>query len=118
MLGGLVCGGVVLRSGIANAVWAYELLLRIKHRFGVSAESFVIRLEELDPIASELAVDFKRRIREHYAETGFKEPDSSSRIFSPNGRLGDLCLNARGRMDESECALCTELLARHKVKVG
>lgn len=82
--------------GIGRDQWSYDLLLRLKHRFGVSAESFVIRLEELDLIEPELAAEFKLKIHRHYADTNYGEPDSSRRILSPNGRLGDLIICARG----------------------
>ena len=84
----------VSQLGISADGWSYELILRIKHRFGVSAESFTIRLQELNLITDELAEEFKKRIRKHYKETGFAEPDLSRRILSPNGRLGDLMVTA------------------------
>lgn len=85
----------VTQTGVRPGGWSYELLLRLKHRFGVSAESFAIRLEELALIDVALARRLKERIREHYRRTHFGEPDSSRRILSPNGRLGDLVLTAR-----------------------
>jgi transcriptional regulator with XRE-family HTH domain/Zn-dependent peptidase ImmA (M78 family) len=93
--------GTVAQLGIATDGWSYELLLRIKHRFGVSAESFCIRLEELGLIEAGLAAEFKARIRAHYAASGFAEPDGSLRRLSYNGRLGDLLLNALGRDGEA-----------------
>jgi hypothetical protein len=33
--------------GIQKKHWSYELLLRIKHCFGISAEAFLYRLNEL-----------------------------------------------------------------------
>lgn len=89
--------GTVAQLGIQPKGWTYELMLRIKHRFGVSAESFCIRLEELGLIDGALAADFKIRIRAHYAAHDFAEPDGSMRRLSYNGRLGDLLLNACGR---------------------
>jgi transcriptional regulator with XRE-family HTH domain/Zn-dependent peptidase ImmA (M78 family) len=92
--------GTVSQLGITSGGWTYELMLRIKHRFGVSAESFCIRLEELGLIDGPLAAGFKARIREHYAESGYAEPDGSQRRLNYNGRLGDLLLNARGKEGE------------------
>jgi len=87
----------VAQLGIAPDGWTYEMLLRIKHRFGASAESFAIRLEELELIDVGLSESFKRKIREHYKATGFAEPDGSLRRLSHNGRLGDLFLAALAR---------------------
>ena len=87
----------VRQLGIAPDAWSYELLLRIKHRFGVSAEAFAIRLEELDLLAPSVAADIKRRIRGYYAAHAHAEPDSTRRLLSPNGRIGDLLLAARAR---------------------
>lgn len=98
----------VVQTGVRPEGWSYELLLRLKHRFGVSAESFAIRLEELGLIESPHAERFKRRIRSHYRGQRFVEPDSSRRILSPNGRLGDLLLSAladtRSRAEACEIA--------------
>jgi Zn-dependent peptidase ImmA (M78 family) len=84
----------VAQTGMTPTRWTYELVLRLKHRFGVSAESFVIRLEELTLITEPLAKSFKTRIRQDYKKTGFKEPDGTRRILTPNGRLNDLRLVA------------------------
>lgn len=88
--------------GIEKGQWTYPLLLRIKHRFGVSAESFVIRLEELDLIDRELAAEFKLEIHRHYADTNYGEPDSTRRVLSPNGRLGDLLICARNNGEDAD----------------
>lgn len=93
--------GTVAQLGIQADGWSYELLLRIKHRFGVSAESFCIRLEELGLIEAGLAAGFKQKIREHYRDNRFAEPDGSRRQLNYNGRLGDLMLNARVRPGEA-----------------
>jgi Zn-dependent peptidase ImmA (M78 family) len=85
----------VMQLGVGPKEWTYELLLRIKHRFGVSAEAFAHRLEEVGALDPGLRQEFKARIQAHYEATGFGEPDSSRRILSRNGRLGDLLLCAR-----------------------
>jgi transcriptional regulator with XRE-family HTH domain/Zn-dependent peptidase ImmA (M78 family) len=84
----------IAQLGIGPDQWTYELLLRLKHRFGVSAQSFTMRLKELRLIAPRAAEEIERRIEAHYARTNYGEPDSSRRILSPNGRLGDLLLAA------------------------
>ena len=80
--------------GLGRDDWTYDLLLRIKHRFGVSAQAFLFRLVELGLITDALAVSFRARIERHYSATSYAEPDSTRRILSPNGRLGDLLLAA------------------------
>ena len=87
----------VAQTGITPDRWTYELALRLKHRFGVSAESFVIRLEELALITEPLAKKYKARIRKEYKKTGYKEPDGTRRVLTPNGRLDDLRLIAGRR---------------------
>jgi Zn-dependent peptidase ImmA (M78 family) len=84
----------VAQLGLAPNEWTYELLLRIKHRFGVSAQAFLFRLTELGLITAELAAGLRAKIERHYSSTSFAEPDSTRRILSPNGRLGDLLLAA------------------------
>jgi len=92
----------VSQLGVTPNTWTYELLLRLKHRFGVSAESFAIRLEELALIDPALSQTFKDRIRAHYQQTQFAEPDGSLRCLSHNGRLGDLLLTAQGQPQANE----------------
>ncbi|MBI3986266.1 MAG: ImmA/IrrE family metallo-endopeptidase, partial [Lentisphaerae bacterium] len=101
LLPALAVRATVSQLGIAPGDWTYELLLRIKHRFGVSAETFCIRLEELGLIEAKLAADFKARIRAHYEAHANTEPDGSMRRLSYNGRLGDLLLNAQGKAGEA-----------------
>ncbi len=80
--------------GIKPSGWSWELLLRIKHRFGVSAESFLYRLKELDLISNGLCEKFQNQIKVFYNETGFLEPDASRRCLNTNGRFFDLLLTA------------------------
>jgi len=84
----------VEQLAIQPKAWTYDLVLRLKHRFGVSAQSFLIRLGELDLITDAAHAEIEKRIKAHYSRTGYGEPDSSRRILSPNGRLGDLLVVA------------------------
>jgi Zn-dependent peptidase ImmA (M78 family) len=102
----------VAQLGIGPDQWTYELLLRLKHRFGVSAQSFVMRLKELRLIAPDAAGEIERRIEAHYARTNYGEPDSSRRILSPNGRLGDLLLAALDKPEARTEARAIEKLLR------
>ena len=85
----------VNQLGIQKKRWSYELLLRIKHRFGVSAETFLYRLEELELIDPALIEPLKEKIYDHYDKTKFGEPDLSRRLLTPNGRLWDLVLTGK-----------------------
>lgn len=89
----------VVQLGLGPDDWTYELLLRIKHRFGVSAQAFLYRLKELGLITEVLAAAFRARIERHYSSTSYAEPDSTRRILSPNGRMGDLLLAAWRKPD-------------------
>jgi Zn-dependent peptidase ImmA (M78 family)/transcriptional regulator with XRE-family HTH domain len=92
----------VSQLGVQDGCWTYDLLLRIKHRFGVSAESFLYRLAELGCIDADRAADLKVRIERHYRRTRYGEPDSTRRILSPNGRIGDLLLSAQQRSERRD----------------
>lgn len=84
----------VRQVGIGPGQWTWEMLLRLKHRFGVSVEAFLYRLGELDLIKPDVLGTLQSRIREHYAAHEYREPDASRRILTPNGRLGDLLHSA------------------------
>jgi len=85
----------VNQLGIQKKRWSYELLLRIKHRFGVSAETFLYRLKELELIDPASVEPLKEKIYDHYDKTTFGEPDLSRRLLTPNGRLWDLVLTGK-----------------------
>jgi len=85
----------VNQLGIQKKHWSYELLLRIKHRFGISAEAFLYRLNELDLIDPGLVEPLRKKIYGHYDKTTFGEPDFSRRLLTPNGRLWDLVLTEK-----------------------
>ena len=85
----------VKQLGIRQKQWSYNLLLRIKHRFGVSTEAFLYRLDELDLIDQSLIEPLKTKIHKHYGKTDFGEPDLSRRLLTPNGRLWDLVLTGK-----------------------
>ena len=103
----------VRQLGIGPNGWTWELLLRIKHRFGVSAEAFLYRMGELDLIAKEPAENFKARIAEHYKATDYGEPDGARRILTPNGRLGDLLLLAAAMDEHSAEVKAIQKLFKH-----
>ena len=84
----------VSQLGIFPDTWSWELLLRIKHRFGISAEAFLYRLLELNCISTDLAEKFQNQIRSFYNQTNYAEPDKSRRCLTPNGRFFDLLMTA------------------------
>ena len=94
--------------GVQKRFWSFELLLRIKHRFGVSAEAFLYRLDELGLIDPALIEPLKEKIYDHYEKTGFGEPDFSRRLLTPNGRLWDLVLTARQVVEARDEVLTIE----------
>ena len=106
----------VEQLGIQKKHWSYELLLRIKHRFGVSAEAFLYRLDELDLIDPSLVQPIKDKIHEHYGKTDFGEPDHSRWLLTPNGRLWDLVLTGKESKEGREEVLEIErVLKKWKV---
>ena len=81
----------VAQLGVSPSTWTWELLLRIKHRFGVSTQAFLYRLVELDLITINLRNDFEQKIETHYSRTDYSEPDASRRILNANGRFFSTC---------------------------
>ena len=69
--------------------WNWELLLREKKRYGVSAETFARRLEALELLRPSLRQEFARRARAWAAEHG-GEPNPSHRKELRHSRFGDL----------------------------
>ncbi len=68
--------------------WTFELLLRLKDRFRVSAQAFNIRLKELGLITGAKHEEFQQRIADYYALSGHGEPMPDGSL--PENRLGDL----------------------------
>jgi Zn-dependent peptidase ImmA (M78 family)/transcriptional regulator with XRE-family HTH domain len=95
--------------GVSPGEWDLDLLLRLKHRFGVSAETFNYRLLELGLISAERQAELRAAIRSHYDANAFAEPGRSRRLLSPNGRLGDLLHTALRRGDPEAPAIAARL---------
>lgn len=108
----------VRQTGVRPDEWSEDLLIRLKHRFGVSAEAFLYRLEELGLIHPARMKALKEAIHAHYCKTGNREPGASKRILTPNGRLGDLLHMAAQRPDlPAETAHLRKRLAKAGVEV-
>jgi Zn-dependent peptidase ImmA (M78 family)/transcriptional regulator with XRE-family HTH domain len=97
------------QTGVRPDEWDLGLLLRLKHRFGVSAETFNYRLLELGLITESRQAELRAVITKHYEEHAFAEPGQSRRILSPNGRLGDLLHTALRRADPEAPAIAARL---------
>jgi Zn-dependent peptidase ImmA (M78 family)/transcriptional regulator with XRE-family HTH domain len=97
------------QTGVKPDEWDFDLLLRLKHRFGVSAETFNYRLLELGLIAPERQAELRAVIAKHYEEHAFAEPGQSRRILTPNGRLGDLLHTALRRADPEASSIAARL---------
>ena len=67
----------------------------------MSAQAFLMLLDELGVMDKKGAAGLRRVIEAHYQQTAYGEPDATRRVLSPNGRLGDLLLIA-SRNPETE----------------
>jgi Zn-dependent peptidase ImmA (M78 family)/transcriptional regulator with XRE-family HTH domain len=103
----------VSQLGIVDGGWTLDLLFRIKHRFGVSAEAFLYRLDELGLIDKKLVSAFKARIHEFYSATNYQEPDSTRRHLTPNGRFLDLMLTAERVEDDQDEIVQIKEISEH-----
>ncbi len=90
--------------GAGRGDWTLPLLLRVKRRFGTSAEAFAYRLFELGLLSDEALTGMLAAIRGHYETHQFREPGEALPPLARNGRLGDLLERARsvrGAYDEA-----------------
>ena len=82
------------RLGLDEESWTWELLLREKRRYAVSAEAFAYRLEALGQLRPSLRQAFVRRARAWFDEHG-TEPEPSHRKDLRHSRFSDLKLLLR-----------------------
>lgn len=92
----------VAQYSIMPEEWNYEILLRFKQRFGVSAEAFVHRLEEVGLIKPKLRQALKEQIKAYYESSDFHEPASEATSYCGNSRIKDLLLLAKVRGADEE----------------
>ena len=85
----------VRRLGVSPDAWDYDLVCRIKTRFGVSAESFLYTLNDLKLIDPTRSATIKKQIFAHYQATGYQEPGERYRRLNPNAAFLDLLHIAR-----------------------
>ena len=79
------------RLGLEEDSWTWELLLREKRRFAVSAEAFSYRLEALGLLKPSLRQDFVKRARAWFDERG-TEPEPTHRKELRHSRFSDLSM--------------------------
>lgn len=102
----------VWRLGLTPKAWSFELLLRLKKRFGVSAQGLAARLQGLNLTWSEKQKRspryylFKDEIDAHAEANGpASEPGGSRAPLAMNGRLCDLLLRAEQSAGKDQKAL-------------
>lgn len=99
--------------------WTWQLLLLQKERFGVSAETYLYRVEELGMLSSAERKAFRARLKEHYAACraeGKKdfEPRPSSRSSMRIAKLKELA-RTRKKQEESGAARAAD---KPRIKSG
>jgi DNA-binding XRE family transcriptional regulator/Zn-dependent peptidase ImmA (M78 family) len=106
-----VCS-TVWQLGITPEAWPFDLLLRVKARYGVSARCFARRLQSLDLGWSEKQKRnphyelFKDELKAFHAEHGATaEPGGNRPRVAMNGRLGDMFLLAEQRAGRDQRAV-------------
>lgn len=78
--------------------WTFEILLRLKYKYGVSAEAFALRLEMLGLIDQKLREYFRDRLRQYYKEhPDDMEPPPHHDYIQIGSRLSLLKLRAEVR---------------------
>ena len=89
--------------------WTWELVLALKERFGVSAETFLYRIEELGMLSRSRNRAFRRLLEEHYARcraAGKKDLEPRP-AASHRTRLALLRLRQAGRVPFATAAGAT-----------
>ena len=75
---------VVAATGIGPEDWTFSKLVALKGYFGVSAESFALRLEELGLIAPVLRLKLREQLRAYYrANPNAMEPIPAATSINP-----------------------------------
>ena len=71
--------------------------MRIKARFGVSAEAFLYRLAELKCLPRDVSLfeSLRDELEGHYKATNYAEPGETCRDISRNTRFYDLLITAK-----------------------
>ncbi|MEI7900285.1 MAG: XRE family transcriptional regulator [bacterium] len=95
--------------GLTPKAWSWEMLLRLKKRYGVSAQSLALRLQSLKLSWSDKQKKsprfylFKDEIESFYAANGSTaEPGGNRPQLVMNGRLCDLVLRAEQKAGQEQ----------------
>jgi len=89
---------VVSRAGVTPTTWTMSQLLAFKAHFGVSAEAFALRLEELGLIAKPLRQKFRSDLRARYkSHPTAMEPEPNLRAMVLGTRERILAERMKGR---------------------
>ena len=99
----------VWQLGLTPKAWTWDMLLRLKKRYGVSAQSFALRLQALKLSWSDKQKKspryylFKEEIESFYTENGTTaEPGGNRPQLAMNGRLCDLVLQAEQKAGKDQ----------------
>jgi transcriptional regulator with XRE-family HTH domain/Zn-dependent peptidase ImmA (M78 family) len=109
----LMPAGAVLTSvcqlGLTSKAATWAMLLRLKKRYGVSVESFVLRLQELKLSCGYMLTNSPQRYHRKSVNDPFYVLNSEPGGFRPqlamNGRLGDLLLQAAQKAGKNQKAV-------------
>lgn len=98
--------------GLMPKSWSWDMLLRLKKRYGVSAQNFALRLQALKLTWSDKQkkspryYQFKDEIEAFYAESGpTAEPGGNRTQLAMNGRLCDMLLQAEQKAGKEQKAV-------------
>ncbi len=78
---------LVTQLALGPTNWTMKMLLQLKHRFGVNAETFAHRLEKLGVLAPSLRKRFKEELRVYYEEHNNTEPPPTIKPFETDSML-------------------------------
>ena len=99
----------VCQLGLTSDTLSWAMLLRLKKRYGVSVQSFVLRLQELKLSCGDMVMDSPRRYHRKSVNDPFyvlnSEPGGFRPQLSMNGRLGDLLLQAAQKAGKNQKAV-------------
>lgn len=84
--------GITTQLALGPSNWTLNILLQLKLKFGVSAETFAHRLEKLDLLSASLRKRFKEELRNYYEEHNNSEPTPSLKTLPIDSRLALLKL--------------------------
>lgn len=87
----------VAQYGITPGKWTFDLLVMVKERYGVSAEAFALRLEDLGLIMPSVRTQLRERLHAYYAahpkamepHGKFKQGRSAGRLAILNAAKGE-----------------------------